>query len=213
MGCFGSKIERQPAQVSTIRTPKQLGYSARPIGEWCPDNEYCFYELTYRLANSDEHLTIAKLGISLDPHESDIVFVDVIATGQDPRGDRPKSGEVFLSFWEHVCHRRVSRLRRLLFSDVFETGITSVDGQVCALLGVDSLLTVSPTILRFGRTDEEKEIFQILEASPFAKATKRMISSCPDLRRQDLKIVRFDYTQPPGYNPHKRYDFMITLGR
>lgn len=54
--------------------------------------------------------------------------------------------------------------------------------------------------------------FEILKGTPFAKVTKRMVSRCPQLVDQRLEILRFDYMQPPGYNPSGLYDFMITLG-
>lgn len=213
MGCCGSKEERPDTLVSTIRTPAQLGYRALPIGDRSPDAMYCFYEFTFRLAASDQHIAVAKLGISLHPDEGDLLIIDLIATGQDPRGDRPQSGDIFLSFWKHVVCRDVSHIRRLQFSDVYERGLTSLNDQVCTLLHVHSLLLDCPKVLRSGRTEGERAAFEILKSTPFAKLTKRMISSCSQLADRRLEIVRFDYMQPPIHNPRGLYDFMITLGR
>lgn len=213
MGCGDSKQERPQASVATVRTPRQLGYKAFPIGDRSADAGYCFYEFTRRLTSSNEHITVAKLGISLYPDEADVLFIDLIATGQDPRIDRPKSGDVFLSFWVHVVNRDVARIRRLQFSDVFETFLTSLDYQICTLLESQSLVLDPPTVVCSGRTEGERAAFEILKETPFAKATKRMISSCPELARQCLRIKRFDYMQPPDYTPSDLYDFVITLGR
>lgn len=213
MGCGDSKQERPKASVGTVRTPRQLGYRAVPIGDRSADAGYCFYEFTRRLTSSNEHITVAKLGISLYPDEADVLFIDLIATGQDPRSDRPKSGDVFLSFWVHVVNRDVARIRRLQFSDVFETFLTSLDYQICTLLESQSLVLDSPTIVYSGRTEGERVAFEILEEAPFAKATKRMISSCPELASQCLRIKRFDYTPSPDYTSSDLYDFVITLGR
>lgn len=91
MGCGNSKEERPQASVTAIRPPAQLGYRALPIGETCPDAVYCFYEFTLRVTASDQRLMVAKLGISLHPDEADLLIIDLIATGQDIRGDRPMS--------------------------------------------------------------------------------------------------------------------------
>lgn len=213
MGCHGSKEERPGVLVSAIRTPAQLGYRALPIGDRSPDATHCFYEFTLRLAASDQRIMVARLGISLYPDEKDLLIIDLIATGQDPRGDRPQSGDIFLSFWEHVVGRDVSHIRRLQFSDVYERGLTSLNDQACTLLHVPSLLLDCPSVLRSGRTEGERAAFEILKSTPFSKVTIRMISRCPRLADQRLEIVRFDYMQPPGYNPRGLYDFMITLGR
>lgn len=213
MGCGGSKEERPQRPATTVRTPAQLGYRALPIGDRSTNAVYCFYEFTLRLVVSDQRITVAKLGISLYPDEADLLIIDLIATGQDPRGDRPKSGDIFLSFWKHVVGRDVSRIRRLQFSDVYERSLTSLNDQVCALLHVRSLLLECPTILRPAKTEGERVAFEILKDTPFAKATKRMILSCPHLANQGLEIVAFDYMQPPNYNPRGLYDFMITLGQ
>lgn len=213
MGCVSSKEELPQASATTIRTAAQLGYRALPIGDRSPNAAYCFYEFTLRVTVSDQRMTVARLGVSLHPDEADLLIIDLIATGQDPRGDRPKSGEIFLSFWKHVVGRDVSHIRRLQFSDVYERGLTSLNHQICALLGVHSLLLECPTAFRSGRTEGERVAFEILKGAPFAKVTKRMISRCPQLADQRLKIVRFDYIQPPGYQPRGLYDFMITIGR
>lgn len=213
MGCCGSKEERPQTVVSTIRTPAQLGYRALPIGDRSPDATYCFYEFTLRLTASEQRITVARLGVSLHPGEEDLLIIDLIATGQDPRGDRPQSGDIFLSFWNHVVRRDVSHIRRLQFSDVYERGLTSLNDQVCTLLHVHSLLLDCPSVLRSGCTEGERAAFQILKSTPFAKVTKRMISRCTQLADRRLEIVRFDYIQPSGHNPRGLYDFMITLGR
>lgn len=213
MGCSGSKGERPQASATTIKTPAQLGYRALPIGDRSPDAVYCFYEFILRLPVSDQCITVAKLGISLYPDETDLLIIDLIATGQDPRGDRPKSGDIFLTFWKHVVGRDVSHIKRLQFSDVYERCLTSLDNQVCTLLDVHSLLLECPAVIRSGRTEGERVAFETLAETPFAKLTKRMISRCPHLAHQGLVIVRFDYMQPPGCDTRDLYDFMITLGR
>lgn len=213
MGCGSSKEDRPHASASTIRTPAQLGYRALPIGDRSPDAAYCFYEFTFRLTTTDQRITVAKLGISLHPDEADLLIIDLIATGQDPRGDRPVSGDIFLSFWNYVAGRDVSQMRRLQFSDVHERALTTLNHQICMLLDVYSLLLECPTVLQSGRTEGERVAFESLAGTPFAKAAKRMIVSCPQLMEERLEIVRFDYMQPPGYNTRGLYDFMITLGR
>lgn len=213
MGCGSSKENRPQTSASTIRTPAQLGYRALPIGDRSPDAAYCFYEFTFRLTITDHRITVAKLGISLHPDEADLLIIDLIATGQDPRGDRPVSGDIFLSFWKYVVGRDVSHIRRLQFSDVHEKALTSLNNQICMLLDVHSLLLECPTVLRSARTEGERVAFESLTGTPFAKGAKRMIVSCPQLMGQRLEIVGFDYMQPPGYNTRGLYDFMITLGR